>query len=75
MRKKIYIFLNCFSEKSIYCSHQRAYDYYAESIYYRNGREGFYAMEISTIDQLSLLGGFKINYGNQILVGEYLDPK
>ncbi|KAF0773993.1 pancreatic triacylglycerol lipase-like isoform X1 [Aphis craccivora] len=58
-----------------FCSHERAYKYYAESIYHGTAMSGFYATTSSSLNQLSLLGHFSTFSGKKILVGEYLDPE
>lgn len=64
----------CNNKYWYFCSHGRAYIYYAESIYHGTTMSGFYATTSSTLQQLSLLGQFNTFSGNKILVGEYLDP-
>ncbi|XP_060835446.1 pancreatic triacylglycerol lipase-like [Rhopalosiphum padi] len=58
-----------------FCSHEKAYKYYAESIYHGTTMSGFYATTSSSLNQLSLLGHFSTFSGKKVLVGEYLDPE
>ncbi|NP_001155771.1 lipase-like [Acyrthosiphon pisum] len=65
---------NKYNKYWYFCSHERAYKFYAESIYHGMGMSGFYATTSSTLNQLSLLGQFSSFSGAKVLVGEYLDP-
>lgn len=65
---------NKYNKYWYFCSHERAYKFYAESIYHGMGMSGFYATTSSTLNQLSLLGQFSSLTRAKVLVGEYLDP-
>lgn len=64
-----------FIEYWIFCSHGRAYEYFAESIIHSMTTEGFYATKSTTPMALSLAEGFKTSTKNIVLVGEFLDPE
>ncbi|XP_022178948.1 pancreatic triacylglycerol lipase-like [Myzus persicae] len=66
---------NKYNKYWYFCSHERAYKFYAESIYHGMGMSGFYATTSSTLNQLSLLGQFSSFSGTKVLVGEYLDRR
>ncbi|KAL5240399.1 hypothetical protein ACI65C_007809 [Semiaphis heraclei] len=66
---------NLYNKYWYFCSHERAYKFYAESIGHGTTRmSGFYSTTSATVNQLSLLGRFSKFSGPNILVGEYLDP-
>ncbi|VVC40272.1 Triacylglycerol lipase family,Lipase/vitellogenin,Alpha/Beta hydrolase fold [Cinara cedri] len=55
------------------CSHNRAYEYFAESILYKLNETAFFANKHCSIDQLSLTGGFKDS--EIVLVGAFCNPQ
>lgn len=59
----------------MFCSHERAYLYYAESIYYGITNDGFYAKTSSSLFKMSFLEGFSTILGKNVLFGEYLEPQ